>query len=690
MALGTRARLTLGVSTLSFALAAALPLAAQQTSTNLGNIYISLTGDRGLRNQQDTANSVEVKTAEDLAREHAGADSLSTAISGTANLVYPDNVSAPVIRGLDTQGPNTGAGAFFSGTVPRVAVSIDGHYLGFNELYYGASSIWDSQSLEVYRGPQTTSQGANAIAGAIVVNTNDPTFTPEGAYRAEVGSNNSRRVSLAYSSAITDNLAGRISVDYTSRDTFINYTNPSFTTGDADHSFQNLNLRGKLLWLPSDMDGLSVKLTFSHSDTNRPTQEMATAPYSDLNNAYATTVPGWDQQQDGLVLDIEQDFGNGMVLTNQTQASYGTVERRVGTGNGDADITTRDFSNETRLTFGQQGDAFTGLAGLFVRRVEADEALRLTAGNSSFDDTKINIGVFGEATWNFAERWSLNAGLRLQSDQIERLGTSYAATLPATYDQTFTELLPKLALTYEVTPDFNIGGMISRGYNPGGLTLNLSSKEWQEFDAEKIWNYELFSRATLLEERLFLTTNIFYMDYEDQQYNIAVEVSPGVTQSYTINAEQAHSYGLEVGLDFAASDTLKLRASAGLLRTGIDEVTANSSYEGNEFAKSPSYTLALGADWQATEALSIAGSIRAFGGYYSDIANTEAYVVDDYALADLQAAYRFDNGLEIYGYVNNVFDERVPTAMQYNRTGGGIEASITTPRTVGLGVRGTF
>ncbi|ADO42409.1 TonB-dependent receptor [Ketogulonicigenium vulgare Y25] len=241
-----------------------------------------------------------------------------------------------------------------------------------------------------------------------------------------------------------------------------------------------------------------------------------------------------------------------------------------------------------------------------------------------------------------------------------------------------------------MTPDFNIGGMISRGYNPGGLTLNLSSKAWQEFEAETIWNYELFSRATLLEERLFLTTNIFYMDYEDQQYNIAVEVSPGVTQSYTINAEQAHSYGLEVGLDFAASDTLKLRASAGLLRTGIDEVTANSSYEGNEFAKSPSYTLALGADWQATEALSIAGSIRAFGGYYSDIANTEAYVVDDYALADLQAAYRFDNGLEIYGYVNNVFDERVPTAMQYNRTGGGIEASITTPRTVGLGVRGTF
>jgi outer membrane receptor protein involved in Fe transport len=62
--------------------------------------------------------------------------------------------------------------------VPRATINLDGHYLNYNEMYFGAPSVWDVDSIEVYRGPQTTSQGANAIAGAIVVKTKDPTFTP--------------------------------------------------------------------------------------------------------------------------------------------------------------------------------------------------------------------------------------------------------------------------------------------------------------------------------------------------------------------------------------------------------------------------------------------------------------------------------------------------------------------------------
>ncbi len=36
-------------------------------------------------------------------------------------------------------------------------------------------------SVEVYRGPQTAALGANSIAGSVIVNTEDPTFKPEGA-----------------------------------------------------------------------------------------------------------------------------------------------------------------------------------------------------------------------------------------------------------------------------------------------------------------------------------------------------------------------------------------------------------------------------------------------------------------------------------------------------------------------------
>lgn len=68
--------------------------------------------------------------------------------------------------------------AFFGGTAPRLAFNLDGHYLGYNEIVWGSQALWDVESIEVFRGPQTATQGANSIAGAIIVKTKDPTFQP--------------------------------------------------------------------------------------------------------------------------------------------------------------------------------------------------------------------------------------------------------------------------------------------------------------------------------------------------------------------------------------------------------------------------------------------------------------------------------------------------------------------------------
>ena len=56
----------------------------------------------------------------------------------------------------------------------------------------------------------------------------------------------------------------------------------------------------------------------------------------------------------------------------------------------------------------------------------------------------------------------------------------------------------------------------------------------------------------------------------------------------------------------------------------------------------------------------------------------------------MRASYKFQDELEFYAYVKNVFDERAPTLMKENRGIGGIEASMTEPRMFGIGVRGTF
>ena len=652
---------------------------------------IVVTGDNVTRDLMETASSVTIIDAREISQQKTGDATVSEVVRGVPNVIYPDNVSAPIIRGQDSQGPNTGATAFFAGTVPRATINVDGHYLSYNEFVYGATSVWDVSSVEVFRGPQTTSQGANAIAGAIIVNTNDPTFTREAAYQAEIGNYNQKRASGMLSGALIENeLAGRITLDYSGRDTFIDYVNADFKRDGTDQDFRNFVGRGKLLWRPIEIPALEAKLTYSFTDSNRPSQEAAAAPFEDLNHR-TTTMPSWKQKTHTGILDLSYDFGNEIKLVNQTQLTQTSAERSIGLVNGgNADVGQTNVSNEARVLYGDPSDVLSGVVGLYYAHVSTNEALYLN-GTSSFDDTKDNLGLFSEASYRFADKWTLTGGLRYQRDQIQRAGNSvYTPNNPVDFDETFSALLPKVSLTYAVTDDWNVGGLISRGYNPGGVALNITGKEWMPFEEETIWNYELFTRASLLDDRLTVTSNLFYMDMNNAQYNIPVVVSPGVSYSYTINAEKAHAYGLELGADYRVLDNLALKGSVGLLKTEIDEISSNVIYEGKEFAKSPGYMYSFGASWDVTEKFNVSAQVRHLDGYYSDLANTATYAIDPYTLADVRASYKFRDELELYGYVKNVFDERSPTYMQQNRGIGGIEASMTEPRMYGLGIKGTF
>ncbi|CAK9890594.1 TonB-dependent receptor [Pseudomonas fluorescens] len=651
---------------------------------------IIVTGEKLERDLKDTASSVSIKTAKEIDKEKTGSASVSEVLNDVPNVIYTDSVGAPIIRGQDTQGPNNGQNVFWGGTVPRATINLDGHYLNYNEMFFGATSVWDIDSIEVFRGPQTTSQGANAIAGAIIVNTKDPTFTPEAAYQTEVGSYDAKRSSVAVSGPLMGNeLAGRLAVDYSARDTFIDYDNPKFQRGKADQNFRAVTARAKLLWVPESLPGLEAKYTFSHNDSNRPSQEAASAPFHKLDHD-TTTMPSWEQDTNTSVLDVSYDFDNGIKLFNQAQYSLSNVQRVTGiAGEGDADIKQKNASNESRITFGDALDTLSGMGGIYYAHTKTDETLNLR-GLSAFDDTKENLGIFAELNYRLSDRWTLSTGLRYQQDHIERQGNSVLAPTALDYEKTFSALLPKVSLAYAATPDWTVGALVSRGYNPGGVSLNLTTRQWAYFKEESIWNYELFSRANLLDDRLILSSNLFYMDFKDAQYNIPVVISPGVAQSYTINAEKAHAYGLELSADYRVLDNLTLKASAGTLRTRIDKISSNTDYQANEFARSPGYTLSFGPSWDITDALNLNVQVRHLDGYYSDTANTSSYSVKPYTLTDARMSYQFNKQVQLYGYVKNVFDDRSPTYMQQNRGIGGTEASMTLPRMVGVGIKGAF
>src|SRR5690606_19141361 len=109
--------------------------------------------------------------------------------------------------------------------------------------------LWDVEQIEVFRGPQSTSQGRTALAGAVIIRTRDPQFTPELLVQANVGNHGQRGASFVGGGTLVENtVAGRLAVDYQEADGYQH----NRTLGNHANPNRDLNLRGKLRLQPND------------------------------------------------------------------------------------------------------------------------------------------------------------------------------------------------------------------------------------------------------------------------------------------------------------------------------------------------------------------------------------------------------------------------------------------------------
>lgn len=664
------------------------PVPEQQTASDdpVALPTVTVTAEKSGRSLQDTATSAVVLEQTDLDKR-AGLESARDVLTSVPNVNLVGAGFAPVVRGIDGNGPVAGFDAAVAGTRARVGVQIDGRPSTFNEIVYGDSDLWDVQQVEVLRGAQSTLQGRNAIAGSMVIKTNDPEFTRDYALRVGGGNYDQRRYSGVVGGPLTEELAFRVAADRVERSSWMKGT-VGFPGVDDTGDIENQILRGKLLWEPRALPQLRALLTLNHSEFVGPQTEFVSRPFGKRVDAFGTRLPIFDISSDSAIADLSYEINPNLSFEGLVSTIDFRGERKTLPGQGNGPGKGRNYVVEPRLRFSGEGRA-SGVAGIHL--FQADEPGSSDFGNVKFDDQTLTAAVFGEVTWPLTHMLDLIAGARYEEERRDRSGGNPdpVVAIVVDIDETYRAFLPKLGLAWHPQDSTTLGVQVSRGYNGGGGgganfdTVRGVTTNYQ-FDPEYVVTYELFGRQELADGRLRLAANLFYSDYTDMQ--LRFDLTPENPSDFAFlvdNADEVKTYGVEGSLNWRLTREFEVYANLGLLKTKITSYP-DSGFEGNHLPQSAPVSGGGGFIWTHGGWDANLGA-RYSDSYHSAIANVRRAKVDPYTVVNAQLGYRWGQ-IRLYGTVTNLLDsDRATFINPVGADAAADRAVLLNPRTLWVG-----
>jgi len=193
---------------------------------------------------------------------------------------------------------------------------------GFNE------ELLDIAQIEVLKGPQGALYGRNAVAGAILVTTQEPTDELEGRIRVGAGNNSSSTINGIISGPLGDSVRGRLAASYRTTDGF--YDNVFEGVSHEVDYLEDLSVKGRLIFDVNDNFSLDVRGGVSQVEGGAinfnavfaiPLFEIAFSEpsyFADVNEhkfIYSFNVPG-ENEQDTVEFSVKGDWAlNNMDLT---------------------------------------------------------------------------------------------------------------------------------------------------------------------------------------------------------------------------------------------------------------------------------------------------------------------------------------------------------------------------------------
>ena len=468
-------------------------------------------------------------------------------------------------------------------------------------------------SVTVFRGPQGTLYGRNAIGGIINVSTVSPLAYQGTQFKLGYGSHNDALFQFSHYNKLCSKVGYSVAGGYHYNDGF--HRN-MFTNKYADQ-LKDAYGRVALVWLLDNKWFLRVNSMLDYSN-------QGGYPYGKYNRLTGETEPvnynrysSYRRLLSTSGLNISY-AGENISFSSQTAFQY--IRDRQGI---DQDFTSNDtyfVKNRLKQTMLSQefilksnnSSRYQWLWGAFAMTQHINNTVEtqyITKDNAFPTHYRIPVNalaIYHQSTIKLFSGFSFIAGLRWDYEnstlkylrETYQLSTDGARTEVKNVNSSlhFNQITPKFALQYQDERNNNSYYFsVTRGYKAGGFNQTFQKEEETSFGPEYNWNYELGGKMHLLKDKLYAEAALYYIDWRQQQVNQTV---PGVG-NVIHNAGHSSSKGFELALNSSPLKNLSIALSYGYTYAKFIEYqkSAKLNYSGNMLPMVPRNTLSCSASY---------------------------------------------------------------------------------------------
>ena len=482
--------------------------------------------------------------------------------------------------------------------------------------------------VEVLRGPNSVIWGSQAIGGVVNVLTLDPIDALTVNARAEYGYRDTEQ-GTANISGKSGIFSGSIGGGYFRTDGI-----SALAAGTERDGYKNASANGKLKIALSDTIGIDLRAYYNKGK----------AQFDDPFGATPDTFPETENEQFVGYAGLNAALFGGK-LTNRLSYSRTDISRIGIEPNVPFSFNVNTLKG-TIDRFEYHGSLAIVGAATLIFGLEHERTFASTffpAGGSVSPDkarTRVSSG-FGQLILRPISGLTLTGGVR--HDDYSQYGgqTTFGGNFAFTPNKGRTVLR----------------GTYAEGFRAPTLTEALLPFGNTTLKPETAKSFDLGLEHSLLDGAISAS-----MTYFRRASRNLITFSFVTFQSENIS--RARAEGLEVGLALRPSHALQINANYSIV--DATSRSADATF-GNRLARRPKDQTSLSIDWSSPWKLSLGSTVTITGDSFDNLSNTRQ--IDGFVLGSLRASYPISNAIEVYGRVENLFDEHYETVSGYGTYG---------------------